>query len=196
MAEEYNFQIPTFLQPTEQSLEQNARDQELLRSNHAKRRLSKGEAYIEQFEKQAILSRENLLNLATTHNKEAIQAECNRLAVCLMYLGQFNEALALVTDPAVQVQIEKMQHAVDRDDDESCGCQPSVHGHVKGNLSIHPHFGKDWVKSPKHGKVMRVRECTKCMDWNVTTKIPDRPDDSKYRDPQMAAKVALLKNRK
>jgi hypothetical protein len=115
-------------------------------------------------------------------------------------LGRFDEALSVLTGKNGQAlpgcakavhHLIQVADAVDRDDDEECGCErpqadvpktiifQSLRSRVKASdptvtVALNRRYSIGKIYSATHGKIVDVLRCQKCGFLNATDQIPER----------------------
>lgn len=84
--------------------------------------------------------------------------------------GRFNEALLVAVDDEERDYINRLIEADAKPDDDECACEREV---VDG-LTLCRRFERESILSPRLGKVVTVKECSRCGDLNIFEGLPKR----------------------
>ncbi len=124
--------------------------------------------------------------------KEARYALAARLAENLSIVGRYDLAAEIAPDPAQQKEYAAVVQALVLDDSYQCQCAPGKQ------------YVKQWIWSPKHGKVMPLIACAGCGTMNVSSLpmdlVKQQQASAKARElaeglePAEAAKVLRANN--
>ena len=146
----------------------------------------------------ALKDRRSATQLAARLHRQA-------LARALMDLGEFDEVEAVVASKGgkpgsgqqagykpvgralagfgkLRREAWALRRAIERDDQEVCGCpreaasipHPNPHAHVQQNpIELRRRHSLGWVFSKKHGKVVTIWRCRHCGDLNAHDLIPE-----------------------
>jgi len=128
-------------------------------------------------------NRANLELARKTKNRAAIFPYRYALALALRDLGQFSEAIALITTPKgralkgfenLRKEVEWYRLAVYRDDAHECGCERKVETVVdpalrstEVEIELKRRHRVGFVYSTKHGEVVDVWRCSGCGCLNA-----------------------------
>lgn len=122
-------------------------------------------------QREAILASQNLSFL--TDPKQVIE-EKRRLAENLLILGEFNKAEDIAeSEPdsileEILVRIRSYRMAVEEMDDKFCGCPDDQTQLQKTNHTISRFKVLQRIYSPKHNRMIDVKQCRKCLFVNAT----------------------------
>lgn len=111
------------------------------------------------------------LNFAA--DRQTLIAHHLREYSCALYQqGRFNEALLVAVDDEQRDYINRLIEADAKPDDDECACEREV---VDG-LTLCRRFERESILSPHLGKVVTVKECSKCEDLNIFDGVPARQE--------------------
>jgi len=186
MSEDSQFDIPEYIKKRFEGDELKAvqEEQARLRSRYGYdanriRTMSRVQRDFEHNEREVLLASEMLgVLLKESPLPEAeITFQRRRLSEALWRTGKLEEALIAAADKAQFDKVLAIKAAVESDDLEVCNCEDAKH---KG-LNITRYATKTHIFSPKHGKIMPMKQCSICGHLNCCGNIPARPKDSILR---------------
>jgi hypothetical protein len=165
-------------------VEEDARRQEALRAANTRARLSDEErqlangSAIERAARQTLelvrAEREartgrrtgNFRGAAKQEDAAETQARA-QLAAGLAMQGRFKEAAEHHPDKKACAEYGKRQHALDRPDDETCGCAPQETEQNGVALEVPRQYVEGYFYSDRHKRAVAMVACAKCGDLNA-----------------------------
>jgi len=119
----------------------------------------------------------------------AILALRERRAHALSLHGRYDLAVEVEPRPEHKELYLAILEAVWRDDEEDCKCEDVRGSGEHSKLIIPKHTIKDEIFSVKHGRVVFLRQCSRCGFLNVVTEVDQRLMKMRGHRSQAAALV-------
>lgn len=147
--------LPKWLNRSDAELAEEARVQDERRAGNTRAHLTDAER---------LVSRGALLEQAARGNLAAGSPDAMaQLAEALAMQGRYGEAAEHHPDPETANYYRRIVDAIERDDDERCGCADTE----TEELTITPRFNAKTIYSQKHRNAVALIQCVKCGDLNA-----------------------------
>jgi hypothetical protein len=159
-------QFPVWLKGTSAEQKAEAERQALAMAAHSRAKLSDAERLVGRGQLLEQTARENLA-LSKRRNRAARVLAQNQLADALAMQGRYAEAAEMHTDRHRRKYFRDVKKALEKPDDEKCGC-PDRKAEVSGQqIAITPRYEVEKIYSPIHGELVSVVKCSKCEHLNA-----------------------------
>lgn len=116
-------------------------------------------------EREANLAAQYMLILS---DPEKVAKQMDRLAENLLIQGLFDKALEVAQSEDLKARIISYKQAVEQEDDKFCDCRNDESQLERDNKTISRFRVVQRIYSPKHGKMVDVKQCRKCLFVNAT----------------------------
>jgi hypothetical protein len=150
---------------------EDARLQEIRRASHTRSKLTEEERLVSRGMALEEIARANIELMGERREQgfnrrawggatvDMVEEEQVKLAEALSMQGRYREAATVHPRKTVANEYEAIAEAIERDDDEECGCRPKK-AILKGKeIEVPRQYVKRRVFSPKHGKLVELEAC-------------------------------------
>jgi hypothetical protein len=152
---------------------EDARLQEIRRASHTRSKLTEEERLVSAGMAREEIARTNLQNMQERRGQgfnrrswggatlDMVDEEATKLAEALAMQGKFRDAAAVSPQKTMAKHYESIAEAIERDDDEECGCPELKKRTLKSGQEVvvpRRHIAQR-VFSAKHGRLVELEAC-------------------------------------